>query len=67
MWARTRAAGRTAESPRKPERKGLVHETVGGKALTRALETADCLGMRRNRLLTSNVSSRTSLRSVVLG
>jgi len=27
-------------NPRKAERKGLVHETVGGKALDRAMEIA---------------------------
>ena len=45
-------------TPREAERKGLVHETVSGKALDRAMEIAQRLShIRRNRLLTSSVSS----------
>src|SRR5437660_10988839 len=51
-----------ALNPREAERKGLVHETVSGKALDRAMEIARCRRTRRNRLLTSNVSSATPSR-----
>jgi len=47
-------------NPREAERKGLVHETVSGKALDRAMEIARaCRHSRRNRSLTSSVSSAT--------
>jgi len=47
-------------NPREDEKKGLVHETVSGKALDRAMEIArSCRRIRRIRSPTLNVSSAT--------